>query len=75
MTGVNDQVLSVIRAFLELSDDEQGQAMEVLSEYYIADASARESFVSAAREFASEAPNDREGPPRADVTPRHHKIY
>jgi hypothetical protein len=74
MTGVNDRVLAVIRDFLELSDDEQGHAMEILSEYYIADASARESFVSAAREFASDPPNGG-GLPRADVAPRHHKIY
>ena len=75
MTGVNDKVLNVLRGFLELSDDEQGQAMEVLSEYYIADASARENFVSAAREFASDAPDRDSDLPRADVAPRHHKIY
>lgn len=75
MTGVNERILAVIRGFLELSPDEQGQAMEILSEYYIADASARESFVSAAREFASDAPNGRGDLPRADVAPRHHKIY
>lgn len=75
MTGVNDRILAVIRAFVELSDDEQGQAMDVLSEYYIADASAREKFVSAAREFASDPPKGMRELPRADVAPRHHRIY
>jgi hypothetical protein len=75
MTGINDKVLAVIRTFLDLSDDEQAQAMEILSEYYIADGKARQSFVSLARQFASGAREGNGDPPRADVQPRHHKIY
>jgi len=75
MTGVNDRILAVIRTFLDLSDDEQGQAMEILSEYYIADGAARQSFVSQARQFASGPPDGKGDLPRADVQPRHHKIY
>jgi len=76
MTGVNDRVLGVIRTFLDLSDDEQSQAMEVLSEYYIADKGARQSFVAQAREFASDVEKSGgDNMPRADIRPRHHKIY
>jgi hypothetical protein len=74
MTGVNDKVLRVIRGFLDLSDNEQGQAMEVLSEYYIADSSARGKFVTAIRDFARDGADDVELP-KADLKPRHHKIY
>jgi hypothetical protein len=75
MTGLNNKVLGVIRNFLDLSDQEQAQAMEVLSEYYIADASARDIFVSAVREFASDLTDRRSDPPQADVKVRHHKMY
>lgn len=75
MTGVNDKVLAVIRNFLDLSDDDQGHAMEILSEYYIADASVRGNFLSQARRFASDQAEDNADIPRADVKPRHNKIY
>ena len=75
MTGVNDKILAVIRSFLDLSDAERGQAMEILSEYYIADAAAREKFVSAVRKFATYPPDRDLDLPRADVKPRHHKMY
>ena len=75
MTGINDKVLAMIRGFLALSDDEQGQAMEILSEYYIADPSARKNFLSAAQEFASDATQTSRELPRANVKPRHHKVY
>jgi hypothetical protein len=75
MTGVNDRVLAVIRGFLDLSDDEQGQTMEVLSEYYIADSSARRNFVSEVRKFASAPASSTRELPRADIRSRHNKIY
>ncbi|MFL6373053.1 MAG: hypothetical protein ACJ73D_00150 [Pyrinomonadaceae bacterium] len=75
MTGINNKVLAVIRGFLDLSDDDQGHAMEILSEYYIADASARDNFLSEARRFTSRDTGDSSEIPHADVKPRHHKIY
>jgi hypothetical protein len=48
--------------------------MEILSEYYIADSSARGKFVKAIRDFARDGSDDVEMP-RADLKLRHHKIY
>jgi hypothetical protein len=74
MIGVNDKVVGVIRSFLDLCDKDQGQAMEVLSEYYIADSDARGKFVSAVRDFARDSSNKTDFP-KADLKPRHHKMY